>query len=127
MTTGSRLGLAAALAIASAAMLGCSATTAPLQAGSNAPPVAQGLFEKGRQAEKQDPAAAAKLYREAALAGSGAAAKHLGQLYLKGAKGVHRDRVEANKWLQMAQSLGEEIPQPPRVRVDGFGEVRLTR
>ena len=53
-----------------------------------------------------DPVLAAKLYREAALQGSGAAQLNLANLYLEG-RGVQADPVAAYAWADAAAASGE--------------------
>ena len=52
---------------------------------------------------------AVKLYVRAARAGSGKAAKRLGDIYTKGVDGVPRDYAESLKWYNAARVLGEEV------------------
>jgi hypothetical protein len=51
-----------------------------------------------------------RAYRRAARAGSGKAAKRLGEIYDKGAPGVPRDHPESRQWYETARQLGEAIP-----------------
>jgi len=53
---------------------------------------------------------AVKVYVKAARAGSGKAAKRLGEIYDKGLVGVPRDYAESLKWYNAARVLGEEVP-----------------
>ena len=53
---------------------------------------------------------AVKVYVKAARAGSGKAAKRLGEIYDKGLGGVPRDYAESLKWYNAARVLGEEVP-----------------
>ena len=59
---------------------------------------------------------AAKLYREAATAGSGQAAKRLGDLYWGGAPGIDRDLAESLRWYRVAETHGEKLAQAIRLR-----------
>jgi serine/threonine-protein kinase len=52
---------------------------------------------------------AIRIYRRAARAGSGKAAKRLGELFDKGANGVPRDYAESLQWYETARQLGETI------------------
>jgi serine/threonine protein kinase len=53
---------------------------------------------------------AVKAYTQAARAGSGKAAKRLGEIYDKGLIGISRDYAESLKWYNAARVLGEEVP-----------------
>jgi hypothetical protein len=55
---------------------------------------------------------AVKVYARAAVAGSGKAAKRLGEIYDKGIAGVSRDNAESLKWYNAARVLGEDVPAP---------------
>ena len=63
------------------------------------------LYDAGRGVAP-DPARAAKLFREAALQGSGAAQLNLANLYLDG-RGVQADPVLAYAWADAAAASGE--------------------
>ena len=52
---------------------------------------------------------AIRIYRRAARAGSGKAAKRLGEIYDKGVAGVSRDYAESLQWYETARQLGETI------------------
>jgi len=52
---------------------------------------------------------AIRVYRKAARAGSGKAAKRLGEIYDKGVPGVSRDYAESLQWYETARQLGETI------------------
>jgi TPR repeat protein len=52
---------------------------------------------------------AIRLYRRAARAGSGKAAKRLGEIYDRGVPGVSRDYAESLQWYETARQLGETI------------------
>ena len=64
---------------------------------------------------------AIRIYRRAARAGSGKAAKRLGEIYDRGVPGVSRDYAESLQWYETARQLGEiveaagqrETPSPP--------------
>jgi TPR repeat protein len=74
-------------------------------------PEARKLYEEGQAAEeRKDMRAALTLYERAAKAGSGAAAKRLGEIYDKGVGGVPREYSQANRWYNAARALGEPIP-----------------
>jgi hypothetical protein len=57
---------------------------------------------------------AIRIYRRAARAGSGQAAKRLGEIFDRGVPGVPRDYAEALQWYQTARDLGVEIPTAGR-------------
>ena len=52
---------------------------------------------------------AIRVYRRAARAGSGKAAKRLGEIYDKGVAGVSRDYAESLQWYETARQLGETV------------------
>ena len=52
---------------------------------------------------------AIRIYRRAARAGSGKAAKRLGEIYDKGVAGVSRDYAESLQWYETARQLGETV------------------
>jgi serine/threonine-protein kinase len=52
---------------------------------------------------------AIRIYRRAARAGSGKAAKRLGEIFDKGAGGVSRDYAESLQWYETARQLGETV------------------
>ena len=54
---------------------------------------------------------AAKLLSKAADAGSGAAAKRLGEIYAAGAGDVAQDPAQAERWFAIAVALGESNPR----------------
>jgi len=51
-----------------------------------------------------------RIYRRAAKAGSGKAAKRLGDIFSCGALGIARDYGESLRWYDMAFRLGEPVP-----------------
>ncbi len=55
---------------------------------------------------------AVKLLTKAADAGSGAAARRLGEIYAGGAGDVAADTAEADRWYGIAASLGERVTRP---------------
>jgi len=59
---------------------------------------------------------AVRLYREAANAGSGEAAKRLGDIYWHGGPGVERDLAESMRWYRVAETHGEKVAQAVRLR-----------
>jgi TPR repeat protein len=71
---------------------------------------ARSAEQDGRQAE------AMRAYREAAAAGSGEAAKRLGDAYWKGGLGADRDLAESMRWYREAESRGETLAQAVRMR-----------
>jgi serine/threonine-protein kinase len=52
---------------------------------------------------------AIRIYRRAARAGSGKAAKRLGEIFDKGSGGVSRDYAESLQWYETARQLGETV------------------
>jgi hypothetical protein len=52
---------------------------------------------------------AVRIYRRAARAGSGKAAKRLGEIFDRGAEGVSRDYAESLQWYETARQLGEPV------------------
>ncbi len=52
---------------------------------------------------------AVRLYRRAARAGSGPAAKRLGEIYDRGVPGVERDYAESLQWYELARQRGETV------------------
>jgi len=75
-----------------------------------APSNVEALLQQAAAKEGEgDNRAAVKLYTQAARAGSGKAAKRLGDIYTKGVDGVPRDYAESLKWYNAARVLGEEV------------------
>jgi serine/threonine-protein kinase len=75
-----------------------------------APSNVEALLQQAAAKESEgDNRAAVKLYTQAARAGSGKAAKRLGDIYTKGVDGVPRDYAESLKWYNAARVLGEEV------------------
>jgi serine/threonine-protein kinase len=56
-----------------------------------------------------DAKGAIRIYRRAARAGSGKAAKRLGEIFDKGVNGVPRDYAESLQWYETARQLGETV------------------
>ena len=52
---------------------------------------------------------AVRIYRRAARAGHGKAAKRLGDIFDRGVPGVSRDYAESLQWYQTARDLGETV------------------
>lgn len=92
---------------------------APLSMSTSAP------LEEARKLESSDMPQAVKLYREASNAGSGAAAKRLFEIYLKGEAGVERDMAEALRQLYLAQVRGEDVLVPKRLLVTPGGHIQM--
>ncbi len=68
------------------------------------------LFEQAEAMEKSGQASQAiRIYRRAARAGSGKAAKRLGEIYDRGVPGVSRDYAESLQWYETARQLGETV------------------
>jgi TPR repeat protein len=80
-------------------------------------PVAAMALARGKDAESERRHAdAAKEYRAAANAGSGEAAKRLGDLYWRGVPGVEKDLAESLRWYRVAETHGEKVAQAVRLR-----------
>jgi TPR repeat protein len=80
-------------------------------------PAAATALARGRDAESERRLTdAAKLYRDAANAGSGEAAKRLGDIYWRGGPGVERDLAESMRWYRVAEIHGEKMAQAVRLR-----------
>ncbi len=68
------------------------------------------LYQQALAMEQGGKAAdAIRIYRRAARAGSGKAAKRLGEIYDKGVAGVSRDYAESLQWYETARQLGETV------------------
>ena len=114
MTTLAVVGLAALLAAGLAQN-----PSAPAQDRLATPvsPVAAAALARAQAAEdNRRLPEAVKLYRDAAQAGSGAAAKRLGDLYWHGAPGLERDLAESLRWYRVAEVHGEKVAQAVRLR-----------
>jgi serine/threonine protein kinase len=96
------------------------AATAPAAASSSAAPAAptakpagsdvEAMYQQALTMESDGKASQAiRVYRRAARAGSGKAAKRLGEIYDKGVPGVSRDYAESLQWYETARQLGETI------------------
>jgi TPR repeat protein len=80
-------------------------------------PAAATALARGRDAQSESRIAdAARLYRDAASAGSGEAAKRLADIYWHGAPGVERDLAESLRWYRVAETHGEKVAQAVRLR-----------
>ncbi|HEX6528695.1 MAG TPA: protein kinase, partial [Burkholderiales bacterium] len=87
------------------------AEKAKLASASAAPAGGEALFDQASSLEQQGKGNdAVKVYVRAARAGSGKAAKRLGEIYDKGIAGVSRDYAESLKWYNAARVLGEDVP-----------------
>ncbi len=76
------------------------------------PPNPAVLLAQAQDAERSgNLGQAVSAYRRAAAAGSGVAARRLGELYTKGEGGVERDMQQATFWNNRARSLGEQVQQ----------------
>lgn len=74
-------------------------------------------LNRGRSAEQDGRnAEAVRFYREAATAGSGEAARRLGDMYWKGNNGTDRDLAESMRWYREAEVRGERMAQAVRMR-----------
>ena|GEM_PF-940690 len=68
------------------------------------------LMAEGRRLEAEGKyKEAVRLYRKAARAGSGPAAKRLGEIYDKGVPGIERDYAESLQWYELARQRGETV------------------
>ena len=68
------------------------------------------LYQQALTMEGSGKAAdAIRIYRRAARAGNGKAAKRLGEIYDKGVPGVSRDYAESLQWYETARQLGETV------------------
>ena len=98
------------------------ASKAATVVASSAPPVAaatqsefETLYQQALAMEQGGkPADAIRIYRRAARAGSGKAAKRLGEIYDKGIAGVSRDYAESLQWYETARGLGETVESAAR-------------
>jgi hypothetical protein len=71
----------------------------------------EALYEQAKAMESEgNVTGAVRIYRRAARAGSGKAAKRLGEIFDRGAPGVSRDYAESLQWYETARQLGVEIP-----------------
>jgi hypothetical protein len=74
-------------------------------------PDPQVLFVQAAELEASgNVSGAVRLYRRAARAGSGKAAKRLGEIFSRGLKDIPQDGNESIIWFNMARELGETIP-----------------
>jgi TPR repeat protein len=114
MTTLAVIGLAALLAV------GAQHNPPPEALARQATPVspaAATALAGGRDAEADRRLPdAAKLYRVAATAGSGEAAKRLADIYWRGGPGVEKDLAESLRWYRVAETHGEKVAQAIRLR-----------
>jgi TPR repeat protein len=69
------------------------------------PPDGAAMFKQAQDMEKAGNKDAVRVYRRAARAGSGPAAKRLGDIYSCGALGLAPDRNEALNWYDSARKL----------------------
>jgi serine/threonine-protein kinase len=100
--------------VASAAPVAGAATaspeTAPVSPAAKVQTEFDVLYRQALAMEQEGKAAEAiRVYRRAARAGSGAAAKRLGEIYDKGIAGVSRDYAESLQWYETARQLGEKV------------------
>jgi TPR repeat protein len=109
----------AVLGIAALIVGGSQLNPAPEQPRAAAPisaPAANALA-RARTAEQDGQVTeAVRLYKESATAGSGEAAKRLGDLYWRGGAGVERDLAESLRWYRVAETRGEKLAQAVRMR-----------
>ena len=74
-------------------------------------------FSAARAAESEGRYAdAVRMYKTQATAGSGLAAKRLGDLYTRGAPGLERDQAQGLRWYREAELRGEVLAQALRLR-----------
>lgn len=86
-------------------------TQRPVPVAATKPEEAEMLYKQAYALDKAGNARdAIRIYRRAARAGSGAAAKRLGDVYRCGVNGVPRDYAESLQWYDAARRLGETIP-----------------
>ena len=86
------------------------APTAPAQPAKPAVSENEALFQQASSLEQSGKVSEAiRIYRRAARAGSGKAAKRLGEIYDKGVPGVGRDYAESLQWYETARQLGETV------------------
>jgi serine/threonine-protein kinase len=77
----------------------------------SAPTSGEALFSQAVSLDQEGKGRdAVKMYTQAARAGSGKAAKRLGEIYDKGLIGISRDYAESLKWYNAARVLGEDVP-----------------
>jgi serine/threonine-protein kinase len=70
----------------------------------------EAMYQQALAMEKSGKAAdAVRIYRRAARAGHGKAAKRLGDIFDRGVPGVSRDYAESLQWYQTARELGETV------------------
>jgi TPR repeat protein len=114
MTTLAVLGLAALLAAGTAQD---PAHEAQARQATPVSPAAAIALARGHDAEadRRMPDAV-RHYQLAAQAGSGEAAKRLGDLYWRGAPGVERDLAESMRWYRVAETRGVTLAQAVRLR-----------
>jgi len=79
-------------------------------AASSAPTDHEALYQQALAMENGgDAKGAIRIYRRAARAGSGKAAKRLGEIFDRGVPGVSRDYAESLQWYETARQLGERV------------------
>ena len=84
---------------------------AEAKAGAKAEASGESLFRQAFALERRGKGGdAVKVYARAAVAGSGKAAKRLGEIYDQGIAGVSRNNAESLKWYSAARVLGEDVP-----------------
>jgi len=70
----------------------------------------EAMYQQALAMERDGKAAdAVRIYRRAARAGHGKAAKRLGDIFDRGVPGVSRDYAESLQWYQTARDLGETV------------------
>ena len=87
-------------------------TAVPAAATPQAPKASENevLYQQALAMENGgDVKGAIRVYRRAARAGSGKAAKRLGEIYDRGVPGVTRDYAESLQWYETARQLGETV------------------
>jgi len=102
------------VAAASPAAIGAATPSPAAPAPGGAAPKAatefETLYQQALAMENGGKAAEAiRIYRRAARAGSGKAAKRLGEIYDRGVPGVSRDYAESLQWYETARQLGETV------------------
>ena len=70
----------------------------------------EAMYQQALAMEREGKAAdAVRIFRRAARAGHGKAAKRLGDIFDRGVPGVSRDYAESLQWYQTARDLGETV------------------
>ena len=101
----------AAAAKAESAQLAKAKPSAPQPEPAKAAPNSDALYQKALEIERGGKISeAVRILKQAANAGSGPAAKRLGDIYGRGEGDVSRDYLESLKWYNLARQRGEPVP-----------------